>query len=278
MNSRKDMKITNLSLENKTNNISPLNYLDKGSGKPVILIHGIAASLNDWHYLVPKLTANGFHAYALDLLGHGNSPKPDDPEKYHFESLSIALENWIESLDIQDPAVLIGHSLGGTLSLNFARNNPEKIDRLVLIDPFYDRTQLAPILRAANRRPNWIEKAFRFVPPWIFSAVMSWDIKPMKEYSQPVRMQIAEDYRQASPHIFHITNTVPDLLNDLQGIHTPTLVIWGDQDFTLDPQSFSELVNRLPEAKSHIIRDCGHQPHLAKSDEFNQIVMDFILD
>jgi pimeloyl-ACP methyl ester carboxylesterase len=272
------MKITNLHLENKTNSIQPLNYLDKGSGKPVILIHGIAASLNDWHYLIPELTTNGFHAFALDLLGHGKSPKPDDPDKYHFESLYQNLENWIKSLSLEDPAILVGHSLGGTLSLNYARHHPERIDRLILIDPFYDRTQLAPILRAANRRPNWIEKAIRFMPPWIFNTVMSWDIKPMNDYSPAVRIQIAEDYRQASPHIFRITNTVPYLLNDLDGIHIPTLVIWGDRDFTLDPQSFSVLVKELPEAKSQVIPNCGHQPHLARSDEFNQIVLDFLME
>jgi pimeloyl-ACP methyl ester carboxylesterase len=52
------------------------NYVQQGEGAPVIMIHGIAASLHDWDELVPELSQNGYACYAPDLLGHGDSPKP----------------------------------------------------------------------------------------------------------------------------------------------------------------------------------------------------------
>ncbi len=265
-------------MSKRTNNNTPLNYVIQGEGQPVILIHGIAASRYDWQFLLPELASNGFQAYALDLLGHGDSPKPNNLEAYHFDSLAQHFEEWVTSLGLEQPAVLLGHSLGGLLSLHYAIDHPDNIKALILVDPFYDSRQLTPILRAVNHKPALAEKAMRMIPPWLFNKVMNWDLKPMNEYSEQIRRQIAEDYKRVSPHIVHITNTVPDLNADLEKIEHTTLVMWGDNDLTLDPRSFPDLVERIPNASGQIVPNCGHQPHLAKPDEFNKIVLDFIIN
>ena len=254
----------------------PLNYVVEGEGQPVVLVHGLAASLYDWQFLMPVLANNGYRAYALDLLGHGNSPKPDDIAAYHFDSLSAHFSHWLENLELAQPAVLIGHSLGGFLSLHHAANYPEGIRGLILIDPFYDSQQLSPFLRAANRRPELVEKAMRIIPPWMVNKVMHWDLKPMNEYSQSVRRQMAEDYKRVSPHFIQITHSLPDLNSELDKIEHSALVLWGDNDITLNPRSFPKLVERLPGAEGHEIADCGHQPHLARPETFNEIVLKFL--
>ena len=96
------------------------NYTQHGAGKPVILIHGIAASLHDWDELIPELTANGFSCYALDLLGHGDSPKPDS-RAYQMDWMLDHFSHWVNSLHLTEPAVVIGHSLGGYIALQYAR-------------------------------------------------------------------------------------------------------------------------------------------------------------
>jgi pimeloyl-ACP methyl ester carboxylesterase len=58
-----------------TEHIRQINYTSQGMGPPVILVHGIASSLYDWDLLMPELARGGFGAYALDLLGHGDSAK-----------------------------------------------------------------------------------------------------------------------------------------------------------------------------------------------------------
>src|SRR5512134_3947055 len=80
------------------------NYIQQGTGAPVILIHGLAASLHDWDDLIPELAANGYACYALDLLGHGDSPKLDE-RVYEMDWIFEHFLRWVGSLQLQAPAV-----------------------------------------------------------------------------------------------------------------------------------------------------------------------------
>src|SRR5262245_633074 len=96
------------------------NFVQQGNGTPVILIHGIAASLHDWDELIPELPQHGYASYALDLLGHGESPKPDF-HAYQANWLFEHFEKWVRSLQLTEAAVVIGHSLGAYVALEYAR-------------------------------------------------------------------------------------------------------------------------------------------------------------
>src|SRR5512134_1890002 len=104
---------------------SVVNSIQLGEGAPVLLVHGLAASLHDWDMLLPDLAAHGFAGYAVDLLGHGESAKPSSLDDYTSDSTFAHLEEWVESLQLGEPAVLVGHSLGGYLSLQYALRYPE---------------------------------------------------------------------------------------------------------------------------------------------------------
>src|SRR5689334_23874332 len=82
------------------------NYINHGTGTPAILIHGLAASLHDWNDLIPDLSANGYASYALDLLGHGDSPKLDS-RAYQMDWIVEHFSSWRKSLHLIDPAILI---------------------------------------------------------------------------------------------------------------------------------------------------------------------------
>ena len=82
------------------------NYVQQGTGTPVIMIHGIAASLHDWDELIPELTKNGYASYALDLLGHGDSPKPNS-RAYQMDWMFEHFMNWIRSLRLTQPAIVM---------------------------------------------------------------------------------------------------------------------------------------------------------------------------
>jgi pimeloyl-ACP methyl ester carboxylesterase len=106
-----------------TNDNQTINYVSYGEGPAVVLIHGLAASLQDWDEVIPGLVSKGYRAIALDLPGHGESAKPEDLEHYHVEALVESLRDWIEGLNLDRPPLLIGHSLGGYLSLAYARRH-----------------------------------------------------------------------------------------------------------------------------------------------------------
>ncbi len=256
--------------------IDGIHYAVDGDGPAVILLHGVAASLHDWTRLLPALAQAGYRAYAPDLPGHGESDKPDDPEQYHIDVILSRVSRWIDSLALQRPAILVGHSLGGYLSLAYADRYPDLVQALVLINPFYTPDQLSTVLQIARRRPALGSKTMRWVPEWLLNTVLGWDQSSTADFSSEARQQIANDYKRASPHFVYITKDIPNLTPILPGIRHPARVIWGDRDMTLNPNSFPRLVDLLSVAEGHTIANCGHQPHIGKPAQVNQLVIEYL--
>jgi pimeloyl-ACP methyl ester carboxylesterase len=255
----------------------PLNYIDGGVGPAVVMIHGMAASLYDWAALGACLEREGFRCIAPDLLGHGDSPKPGDPEAYGLKNVYAALENWVDSLELGEPAHFIGHSLGGYLSLKYALRFPEKVRSLVLINPLYYIAQLAPVLRIFRKQPHLGIRLMAMTPLRLIETFMAWDPTNPENFSAEATRQIALDYKRASPYILNITKRIPDLTPELPFLSPPTLLIWGDSDLTLDPASFPRLAARIPNLSgAHLIHGSGHQPHIGKPEKINQMILDFM--
>jgi len=263
--------------------ITHVNDVRGGTGAPIIMVHGLAASLHDWDTLLPELITCGYAGYALDLLGHGLSAKPKQLEYYTGDSVFAHMENWVNSLKLEEPIILIGHSLGGYMSLQFALRNPERVRALILVNPFYSQQQLPPMLRFFLRRPLLNTKLIELAPYWLFRVLI--DVtslqfgnsnEKMHILPEAVRIQTALDYKQAAPGIYNIPRTLRDLVPDLPRIKQPTLVIWGARDQTIDPKTFPELVEKLPNARSEIMPVCGHVPHQCHTKDFNKKVLDFL--
>jgi pimeloyl-ACP methyl ester carboxylesterase len=257
------------------------NYVQQGSGSPVILIHGIAASHHDWDDLTPELTKNGYASYALDLLGHGDSPKPDS-RAYHIDWLLEHFSKWMQSLRLNEPAILIGHSLGSYIALEYARRVPAWTRGLVLVNPFYSRSQLPLLLRRTYGRTGLRHFIVRRTPEWLFrlivdvtSVAMGHSSGALHSLPERIRAQTALDYMRTAPGVYHIPNQIPEKSEFLAHITLPTLVVWGDRDRTLAPSSFPKLVELMPRAVGKSIR-AGHVPHQSNAEEFNPMVLEFV--
>jgi pimeloyl-ACP methyl ester carboxylesterase len=235
----------------------------------------VAASLHDWDALAPALAGSGFRALALDLLGHGDSAKPNDPEQYTHKGFYAHFASWLEELCLDEPPVLVGHSFGGYLSLLYALKNPGKVRQLVLINPLYDPNQLPPLVRLARRRPQLGETAMRFAPEWVYRFFVGLD-PDVSEGKPDARRQIARDAKRASPHILRIARQLPSLEPRLDKLSTPSLIIWGEKDHTLAPPSFPRLVERIPNASGQPLPGCGHQPHICQPFMVNSLVLNFL--
>lgn len=260
-----------------------VNYIEQGpaAGAPVILVHGLAASHHDWDSLLPELAQAGFHAYALDLLGHGESPKPM-LRAYKTKWVYRHFEHWIDSLQLTEPPIIIGHSLGGYLSLRYAIRNPQRVRALVLTDPFYRLDQLPAILRRTYRRPTLNALVVEHTPGWLFRWIIDLTNAALGRsggsdltLSDSVRLQTALDYKRTAPGAFNIPNTARDLTSNLARVAAPTLVLWGDRDQTLSPDSFAPLVQALPHARGQALSG-GHVPHQSNPQEYNRLVLEFL--
>lgn len=258
-----------------------VNYVQQGTGIPVILIHGLAASLHDWDGLMPELATSGYACYALDLLGHGDSPKLE-ARAYQMDWVFEHFSNWMKSLHLTEPAILIGHSLGGHVALEYARRASASTRGLILVNPFYAPSQLPLLLRETYRRANLGRLASHRVPERLIrffvdvsSVAMGHSVGALHSLPEKIRAQTALDYRRTAPGVYHVLNAMSDMTQYLPEISAPTLVVWGDRDPTLAPSSFSRVVDGLPKAKGESLH-AGHVPHQSHAAAFNQIVMKFL--
>lgn len=257
-----------------------VNFIQEGQGAPVVLIHGVAASLFDWIDLTPELTAAGYAAYALDLLGHGQSLKPRELDQYHVERIFEHLDSWIDSLELDQPLILVGHSLGGYLSIEYALRHPQRVRALVLTDTFYSLDQLPWLLRLHYKRPLINLGLISYAPEWVIRLsieltslfIRNGYVTPA---SRAAREQTARDYKRSSPGIYNILATTRDLSSELSQIKAPALVIWGAHDQSLSPKTLRKLATILPNART-VAMDAGHVPHQSHAGEYNRHVLEFL--
>lgn len=257
-----------------------VNFIQQGQGAPVVLIHGVAASVFDWVDLSPELVSAGYSVYALDLLGHGKSIKPKDLKQYNIEKIFEHFNDWIQSLGLDSPLTLVGHSLGGYLAIEYALRFPEKVRALVLVDPFYSLEQLSPLLRFHYKRPFINLGMISYAPEWLIRLsieltglfIRNGYITPQTKAG---RAQTAQDYKRASPGIYNILTTTRDLTPDLSKITVPSLVVWGTHDQSLSPRFFETLAATLPNAQTVSI-DAGHVPHQSHPHELNRHLLAFL--
>jgi pimeloyl-ACP methyl ester carboxylesterase len=253
-----------------------IQYTVSGDGPPVVLLHGLASSRSDWVWLAPELNKAGYRVYMPDLMGHGESVKPQDSALYSVRTLYALFEDWLESLPESGPMVFIGHSLGGHLAMLLARRRPQIVRSLVLIDPFFSQNQLSPGIRLLNSRPDIGERSLRHAPPWLVNSLIGLDPWTTNKFPSDIRSQIATDYLRASPHILYIPRTAADLSKMAKDLHQPTMVIWGERDITLSARSFAPLVRQMPQSTGKSVTNCGHQPHLSRPDLVNPWIIEYL--
>jgi len=111
-------------------------HFDEGTGPAIVMLHGINSDGGDWRTVIDTI-GPGYRFIALDLLGFGKSPKPLDID-YSADEHALVIENTLVELDVHDPFLLVGYSLGGDIALRYASTYPHRLRRLFLLDaPFY---------------------------------------------------------------------------------------------------------------------------------------------
>jgi pimeloyl-ACP methyl ester carboxylesterase len=139
-----------------------LHYYDHGGSGPVIvLLHGIASSSDNWIQLIPLLKQD-YRCVSLDLLGFGQSPKPLWCT-YTIDDHIRAIEATIRSLHLRNTFTLVGHSMGSLFATRYARLQPRRVQRLILLSPpVYAPLDTIPS-RSARRRTSFYLRMSRFL-------------------------------------------------------------------------------------------------------------------
>jgi len=228
----------------------PLAHTRYGSGKPIILLHGLVGSQRDWQYLAPALAQNGYQAITVDLPAHGASPWLQNPQDYNIETFYQRVAAWYAALNLPEAAVWVGHSTGGYLSLLMALRQPEWVRGLFLVAPLCNRQQVAQLLQNSALAGAFM----RFAPRLLIATLSSLDVPRVAPRGIALRWGIARDYKRTSPDAPRILNGLPDLLPQAGAIRQRAAILWGNNDHTLAPACFSQLAGALPNGQAIPLR------------------------
>ena len=103
-----------------------------GTGRDIFLLHGFASSTYTWERIIPYLSRQGYHLWALDMKGAGWSDKPEGA-KYDIFTFTQEVNKWMDVVGLKD-VVFAGNSLGGAIAVLMALEHPDKTGQIVLID------------------------------------------------------------------------------------------------------------------------------------------------
>lgn len=254
----------------------PLKHINEGKGPAVVFVHGAMGSNDNWEDNLPAFAEAGFGTYAVDLLGHGESSKPDDPAEYHIEEVYNHLVTWIEENNIAQPINFVGHSMGAHLIMVYALRNPGAVNKLVLVNPFYNPKQVNSWITMMGKRPKTSVKLLKVVTKGALNPFRGWRRNISRMLTARKIQMVVSDLQRMHPNIIYTTNSLWDLQPQLASINFDTLVVWGEKDRTLSPRSFPDLVKRLPNAQSLVFSTCGHTPQIDASETFNLRVIEFL--
>lgn len=255
-------------------------YLHAGrKGAPaLIFIHGTGGHAEAY---VRNLAAHGEHfdTYAIDLLGHGFSDKPD--YDYTIPAYVEQVIGFMDALGI-DRASISGESLGGWVTSHLAVRHPERVNKLVLNTAGGERLDAETLARicqmttAAVEDPSWDRVKARLQWLMYIPEKVHDDLVATRQaiYAQPaMKRSIQHVLSMHTPQARAKYALAPEQWRRIQA---PTLVLWTDHDPTASIEKGRELAESIPGSQFVVMKDCGHWPQFEDAATFNRIHLDFL--
>ncbi|HWS94288.1 MAG TPA: alpha/beta fold hydrolase [Mycobacterium sp.] len=251
-----------------------LHYIDRGTGDPLVLIHGLDASTYMWRYNIDAL-ARDHRVVAVDLLGCGYSQRIADAD-YSLAGHARRVASVMDLLGIAD-AVIVGHSLGGLVGLRLATDSPGRVRRLILIAP------------ATPSEAHALSAARYFFPlrPIVYALAQNRALRRralMTLYGHPgraadeaadqdIKMARMVGHRRA---IARLTRALArERYPDPAGVTVPTLIVWGTRDRLIRRSHVDWLVERIPHAYLLLVPGAGHMVPEERPSFTNNVIAAF---
>jgi pimeloyl-ACP methyl ester carboxylesterase len=259
-----------------------MRYLYAGSGPALLLVHGLLGYSFSWRFTIPTLVQHST-VYAVDLMGTGFSDRPPRLD-YSFRASAERLLGFMDATGIAS-CDLLGTSHGGAVSMMLAARAPERIQRLILVDPvnpwsahgkhlsvLLSNPLVAPLFLAVAPRVRILDEFYhrrmfgdpRRIPP-----------DSLEGYRKPMRIPGSYEYGLAVLRSWN--RDLKELESVLPGIaDIPTLLIWGTLDTAVDPAAAQQLQQRLHDCRLLMFEGVGHLPYEETPEEFNRAVIAFL--
>lgn len=257
-----------------------IRYLDVSQGQPLLLIHTIRTQLDYFQELTPLLQDH-YRILAIDLPGHGYSSIPTHAlfdEPFFRENII----RFIEKLDLRDVSIL-GESIGGVLALTVAATIPERINRIIAINPYdYGEKFGGGIRRSKYGFIIGLFELFgRFTPETSFALklVLSGGFADPTNLPQPLFLELEraghrKNYRKAEYLLYKHWQSWLDATELYSAIKAPVALVYGEHDWS-NSQEREDRKQRIPNAKFIVIPAAGHFSSLEAPKRLAEIVSNF---
>jgi pimeloyl-ACP methyl ester carboxylesterase len=248
-----------------------IHYEVYGRGKPIILLHGWLGSTGLWHDTMTYL-GQYYRAYALDFWGFGESGRKRST--YQVTDFVSLVDQFMERLGIVE-APLVGHSMGGTVSLSVALLYPERASKVVVIGSPIVGSSLALPLKLAGQ--DWIAQMLFHMMGAFRSGMRLASPLICKDPKFPEMMD--HDLSQTTLESFLISIASlhrTDLRPDLGQIRIPVMGMYGNRDNIVSPRQWQPLQSKISHARIERFSKAGHFIMLDEPLLFRQKLKDFL--
>ncbi|MDW8062763.1 MAG: alpha/beta hydrolase [Candidatus Caldarchaeum sp.] len=250
-------------------------YVERGNGRPLVLLHGWASSSYSWRHNLPTLSQH-FRVIALDLPGFGLSQKL--PQGLRLKPLNDHLNRFFEKIGV-DSFALVGMSMGGPVSVYYAVNNPEKVSKLVLVNPALFGAGAGRRRAPVKLLSMWpfYDIASRF---FISKSFIRYALKQVYVKQSMLDEELVEAYYQSIKFsgktlldAFHIMQEFN--LELLSKVSCPVLFVLGGRDTLVPYEKNRDVAERIG-AKVVIDPESGHGVHEENPEFVNNVILDFL--
>ena len=234
--------------------------------KPTILLmHGSGLSHIVWSLHEQFYTSQGFNVLAIDLPGHGNS---DGPALKSIQEISDWVKNLMKVVNV-NKIIIIGHSQGSLVGIDFGSRYPDLIDKLVLVAGSYRMPVNQDLIDLAEAGD---EKAILLMMKWGYEGSKAFiggnPVKKIINSTREIREILAVD--------LNACNNYKDGKESLEKINCPTLCIFGDLDKMVPLEVGNKMAAMIKNSKKKVINNCGHMIIFEKAFEMRKLVKEFL--
>ncbi|MGK7394785.1 MAG: alpha/beta fold hydrolase [Candidatus Cyclobacteriaceae bacterium M3_2C_046] len=250
-----------------------LNYREMGEGNPLIILHGLFGSSDNWLTIARKLST-GFKVYLPDQRNHGDSPHS---QEFTYEVMAGDLEEFIQHHQIEKP-VIVGHSMGGKVAMNFGVSHPDLFDRMVVVDiapkaypvhhgDILDALNAVDLGRVKSRKDADQQLSLHIRHP----AIRQFLLKNLKRTDQDVF-----SWKLNLDVITQNIELIGQGLEQRRYTDKPILFIRGEHSQYVQDQDSIMITSLFPNSRIITIKGAGHWVHAEQPDAFLDALVHFI--
>ncbi len=249
-----------------------VHYETYGRGRPVLLLHGWLGSWALWRRTI-EILGKEFRTYALDFFGFGESF--DRTSNFSVNNFVQSVDQFMDRLGIVK-APLIGHSMGGTVSLAAAVRNPEKIVKVTVIGSPIQGSSLNLLLKFSGYRG--IARIIWTTPALLRLFIRAYAFFLARDGGSLGKMMMSDMSKISTNSFFQSIGTLreTDLRPRLGDIAMPVLGIYGAHDVIVNPAQSKVLKESIAHSKLAWFENSGHFPMMDEPDRFHDTIRDFL--